>query len=125
MTDANMPATGEEENAAGLNRVMAAVGYHVFSYLPLGSIINGHRSPILTNTVFHDAAFVCLGQTESLSLSCPHLRKIDDETLIRLVRNVIELSEAHHPGYTRLVDRRRGHDCSETVICPCPIKVSI
>ena len=113
------------QDAPDLNMVMAAVGYQVFAFLPIGSILNGHRSPILVNTIFHDSAFQCLGQTENISLSqCQHLRKINDDQLIRLIRNVVEVSEAYHPGYTRQVQRRRRHDCIETTVCPCPIKVT-
>jgi len=98
---------------------------HVFAFLPIGSILNGHRSLILVNTIFHDGAFRCLGQAESISLSqCQHLRRIDDDQLIKLIRNMVEVGEAQHPGYARRVQRRRGHDCSGTAACPCPIKAT-
>ncbi|KAL7550524.1 hypothetical protein ACHAWF_013743 [Thalassiosira exigua] len=118
------PAPPPAEGTPDLNAVMAAVGYQVFSFLPLGSLLRGRRSPMLVNTVFHDGLFQCLGQAETLSLSqCRHLRRIDDDQLVTFIRNIVEVGEAHHPGYARRVHRRRAHRCAETSACPCPIKV--
>ena len=70
---------------ADLNDVIASVGQHVFSYLPLGSVLNGFNSPALVNTAFRSAVIECLGQAEELSFSrCPHLRRIDDAALAGL-----------------------------------------
>ena len=113
--------------APDLNKVIAAAGHQIFSYLPLGSLVNGLRSPILTNTIFHDSIFQSLGQTNTLCLSAaPHLRKISDDQLITFIRNIVEVSEAYHPGYNHRVHRRRHHDCSARrhTLCPAPIKVS-
>lgn len=120
-----MPAAKSDlANATtNLSTVIAAVGPQIFSFFPLGSLINGHRSPLLVSTIFHDSVFLCLGQSETLNLSsCPHLRKLSDKSLIRLIRNIVEICGAHHPEYPRYVERRRVHNCSGMEGCPCPIK---
>lgn len=72
---------------ADLNDVISSVGQHVFSYLPLGSILNGFNSLALVNTAFRHAVIECLGQAEELCFSrCSHLRRIDDEGLAGLVK---------------------------------------
>eukprot|EP00970_Alexandrium_tamarense_P004747 scaffold784_cov173-Alexandrium_tamarense.AAC.2 len=107
-----------------LHTIISTVGTIIFSFFPLGSLLNGHDSPFLVSTIFHDSIYQSLGQTESLFLSqCSHLRKINDEQLIRFVRNIVEISDAHHPEYTRLVERRRNHVWSLSRGCPCPLKV--
>ena len=81
------------DDNADLNKVIAAVGQQIFSYLPLGSLICGHRSPFLINTIFHDSIFQQLGQVPSLSLSgCSHLRKINDVQLISLIQKIVGIS---------------------------------
>lgn len=113
------------------DQVMAAVGQQVFSYLPLGSIINGDDSPMLVNTIFHDSIFHYLGQTLSLDLSCQHLRKINDDQLIALVQKIVEICDDASSTQTtstptNVQSRRRRqchHDCSNIAICPCSMKV--
>lgn len=109
--------------AADLTAVISASGAHLLSYLPLGSLLTGQQSPTLVSTAFYDAVYHAIGtQFSELSFSsCPHLRKIDDEALIKIIRNIIEISQAHHPEYNRPVERRRGHVCEHTITCPCPI----
>eukprot|EP00580_Thalassiosira_gravida_P017539 CAMPEP_0201662338 /NCGR_PEP_ID=MMETSP0494-20130426/4446_1 /ASSEMBLY_ACC=CAM_ASM_000839 /TAXON_ID=420259 /ORGANISM="Thalassiosira gravida, Strain GMp14c1" /LENGTH=708 /DNA_ID=CAMNT_0048140671 /DNA_START=62 /DNA_END=2189 /DNA_ORIENTATION=+ len=118
----------DDDDYPNLNHIISSIGMHIFTYLPLGSILNGNASPLLVNTIFHDAIYQSLGQTSNLSLSqCAHLRKINDDALINLITNIVEVSEAYHPGYTRQVQRRRRYDCSNTSnngVCPCPIKVT-
>lgn len=116
-------ANGPETPPADLTAVISASGAHLLSYLPLGSLLTGHQSPTLVSTAFYDAVYHALGtQFTTLSFSgCPHLRKVDDEALIKIIRNIIEISQAHHPEYNRPVERRRGHVCEHTITCPCPI----
>ena len=112
--------TSTESIAVGdLDTVMASVGNQIFSYLPLGSLLSGSSSPMLVNTTFHDCIFQCLGQYESLSLSaCSHLRKINDDQLIGLVRKIIEVqngasctphTQAQDDASVVAVRRRRTH----------------
>jgi len=116
-------------NIPDLNAVVGAAGIHVLSYLPTGDLINGHRSPSLVSTLFHDAVYKALGQREVLSFSgCGHLRKIKDDALIRLLRTIIEVSKADDPAEDKserqvhvAVSRRRNHDCVGCSRCPCPI----
>lgn len=72
-----------------LTDIIAAVGPTVFSYLPLGSLINGNASPLLVNKIFHGAILEYL-RAADLCFSCaPHLRKINDEQLICLVQTIL------------------------------------
>ena len=106
-----------------LTAVISSTGAHLLSFLPLACLINGYRSPSLVSTAFYDAVYHAIG-TQFLTLSfsgCHHLRKIDDEALVKIIRNIIEINEAHHPEYERVVERRRSHNCACTVTCPCPI----
>ena len=113
----------ETPPVADLTAVISASGAHLLSYLPLGALITGQQSPTLVSTAFYDAVYHALGtQFSALCFSgCPHLRKLDDEALIKIIRNIIEISQAHHPEYNRPVERRRGHVCEHTITCPCPI----
>ncbi|KAL7541280.1 hypothetical protein ACHAWF_006911 [Thalassiosira exigua] len=81
------------ESPAALDQVVAAVGQHLFSYLPTGSLLCGSSSPLLVNRNFHGGVYRSLGQSETLSLSCRHLRVVDDEQLINLIRRILENSE--------------------------------
>lgn len=72
-----------------LTDIIAAVGPTVFSYLPIGSVINGYASPLLVNKIFHGAILEHL-RAADLCFSCaPHLRKINDEQLICLVQTIL------------------------------------
>eukprot|EP00562_Extubocellulus_spinifer_P022062 CAMPEP_0178613636 /NCGR_PEP_ID=MMETSP0698-20121128/1747_1 /TAXON_ID=265572 /ORGANISM="Extubocellulus spinifer, Strain CCMP396" /LENGTH=867 /DNA_ID=CAMNT_0020252339 /DNA_START=571 /DNA_END=3174 /DNA_ORIENTATION=- len=104
---------------ADLNAVIGAAGIHVLSCLPTGDLINGYRSPSLVSSMFHKTVHKALGQREVLSFSgCSHLRKINDDALIRLMRTIIEVSEADHPGLSRLALRQQDHDCLNSSSCP-------
>ncbi|EJK73090.1 hypothetical protein THAOC_05306, partial [Thalassiosira oceanica] len=88
-TERSFCAMSEDDRVghADLNDVISSVGQHVFSYLPLGSILNGFNSLALVNTAFRHAVIECLGQAEELCFSrCSHLRRIDDEGLAGLVK---------------------------------------
>ena len=118
-----------------INEVMAAVGPQIFSYLPIGSLLNGRHSPMLANTIFHDNVYLCLGQSKTLSLSQnQNLRAINDEQLTALIRKIVEISEASNPeecsstsnvvGAAAAERRRRTHDCSDVANCRCTMKVT-
>ena len=62
-----------------LTDIIAAVGPTVFSYLPIGSVINGYASPLLVNKIFHGAILEHLRAADLCFSSAPHLRKINDE----------------------------------------------
>jgi len=113
---------------------MSAVGQQVFSYLPLGSLLNTNSSPIFVNITFHDAIFQMLGQaTTLLNLSqCKHLRCINDIQLINLIQKIVEIC---HPEVTAATTtdtiqrrRRRRHDeCRSSQVaaaCSSSIKVT-
>ena len=72
-----------------LTDIIAAVGPTVFSYLPIGSVINGFVSPLLVNKIFHGAILEHLRAADLCFSSAPHLRKINDEQLICLVRTIL------------------------------------
>ena len=122
-TSASAARGPETPPVADLTAVISASGAHLLSYLPLGSLLAGQQSPTLVSTAFYDAVYYALGtQFSELSFSgCPHLRMVDDEALIKIIRNIIEISQAHHPEYSRPVGRRRRHVCEHTITCPCPI----
>lgn len=82
----------QTSDTSGLNNAIAAVGHQIFSYLSTGSLLCGSASPTLVNRTFHDAVFQCLAQSKTLSLSCRHLRKINDEQLIKLIRKIVEMA---------------------------------
>jgi len=112
------------KDAPDLNKVMAAVGPEVFSFFPIGSLLSG-TSPMLVNTIFHDGLFQCLGQTNNLNLSqCQHLRKINDDQLIALIKKIVEIRAASNPEYSQKEERRQSHDCSGMAICSCSTKVT-
>ena len=46
--------------ASNLNNIMAAVGDQIYSFLPIGSLLCGSKSPMLVNTIFHDGVYQCL-----------------------------------------------------------------
>lgn len=72
-----------------LTDIIAAVGPTVFSYLPIGSLINGYTSPLLVNKIFRGAILEYL-RAADLCFSCAHhLRKINDEQLICLVQTIL------------------------------------
>jgi hypothetical protein len=72
-----------------LTDIIAAVGPTVFSYLPIGSVINGYASPLLVNKIFRGAILEYL-RAADLCFSCAHhLRKINDEQLICLVQTIL------------------------------------
>ncbi len=73
-----------------LTDITAAVGPTIFSFLPLGSLLNGLSSPLLVNKIFRAAIFEHLKEAACISFSpYPHLRKIKDDQLICLVRNIL------------------------------------
>ena len=73
-----------------LTDIAAAVGPTIFSFLPLGSLLNGLSSPFLVNKIFRDKIFEHLKEAVCISFSpYPHLRKIKDDQLICLVRNIL------------------------------------
>lgn len=73
-----------------LTDITAAVGPTIFSYLPLGSLLNGLSSPLLVNKIFRGAILEYLQEATCISFSqCPHLRKINDAQLICLVENML------------------------------------
>ena len=77
-------------NSVDLTDTVAAVGSTIFSYLPVGSLLNGLSSPTLVNKVFGGAILEYLRDTSTLSFSqCSHLRKINDEQLIYLLQNIL------------------------------------
>lgn len=125
MQSGELPSSNEQPD---LNKVMAAVGTQVFSFLPLGSLLRGSASPMHVNTIFYDNTFQCLGQAKNLSFTARHLTAITDKHLMALVKNIIEVSEAsaqrviHFPGNTH---RRLLHDtCSAEGDCSCSIKTT-
>ncbi|KAK1739467.1 hypothetical protein QTG54_010010 [Skeletonema marinoi] len=76
--------------AADLTDIVAAVGPTIFSYLPVGSLLNGISSSLLVNKIFRGAILEYLQEAACLSFSqCPHLRKINDDQLIRLVQRML------------------------------------
>ena len=78
---------------ASLISIMAAVGPQVLDFLPLGSILNGNNSPLLISKSFRDDVYFHLSERIIFDFSqCAHLRKITDEVLIALVRNIIRIS---------------------------------
>ena len=120
VNDDDIPDTRVDE-IADLNAVIGAAGIHVLSCLPTGDLINGYRSPSLVSSMFHETVHKALGQREVLSFSgCSHLRKINDDALIRLMRTIIEVSEADHPAHSRPEPRRQDHDCINRSSCPSP-----
>ncbi len=83
---ANMNSTD-----VNLATVMSAVGPQIFSFLPLGSLLNGLRSPALVSKSFNDSIYTSIGDREVLDVSqCAHLRKITDDSLSTLVLTVLE-----------------------------------
>jgi len=77
-------------SAFNLTDITAAVGPIIFSYLPIGSLLNGYSSPLLVNKIFRCAILEYLREAECFSFSqCPHLRKINDEQLICLVQRIL------------------------------------
>ena len=76
--------------ATDLTDIVAAVGPTIFSYLPVGSLLNGLSSPLLVNKIFCGAILEYLQEAACLSFSqCPHLRKINDDQLICLMQSMI------------------------------------
>ncbi len=86
-----------------LTDITAAVGPTIFSYLPLGSLLNGLSSPLLVNGIFRGAILEYLQEATFLSFSqCPHLRKINDAQLMCLVETM--LGESSSSLKTRRLD---------------------
>ena len=78
--------------------VVSAVGPQIFSFLPLGSILNGFSSPLLVCKSFYDNIHLALAEFETLDFSqCAHLRKITDSHLISLIKNIVKISERTRP----------------------------
>ncbi|KAL9187578.1 hypothetical protein ACHAXT_001681 [Thalassiosira profunda] len=112
--------------APDLNQVVAAVGQQLFSYLPTGALLCGAASPMLVNRTFHEGAFQCLGQAETLDLSCRHLRKVTDEQLIGLIRKIVDVGEASkaRDGDLRAREYARQHiHRRDPFVPPHPLKV--
>ena len=103
-----------------LNVVIASVGAHLFSFLPLGSLL---LSPVIVNTTFNDAVYECLGQATSLTLSsCKHLRQISDTNLIILINKIVNIRESsrrqgNNPSQRRQ-QKRDPHVCTGFEMCP-------
>ena len=89
---------------ASLTSTMAAVGPQLLDFLPLGSILNGFNSPFLISKSFRDDVYVHLSGRKIFDFSqCAHLRKITDEDLIGLMRNVVRTSLMRNPDRTLLL----------------------
>ena len=85
-----------------LTSVVSAVGGQIFSYLSLGSLLNGFKSPLLVSKTFRFNIFLSLCDWEILDFSqCPHLRKITDYNLQHLIQNIIWRAEIGQPVYQR------------------------
>jgi hypothetical protein len=62
--------------------VFSAVGSRIFSFLPLGSLLNGYSSPLLVCKSFYENFYLEMVDREILDFSqCSHLRRITDEVL--------------------------------------------
>lgn len=96
-----------------LDRVIAAAGGQIFSFLPIGSLLSA-SSPLLINTTFHDGVFRHLGQTVHLTLSqCPHLRGVTDDQLSALIEKIVRIGGASAPRGRSATGRRRSRDASD------------
>lgn len=94
-----MNSSTDEGDTSNLSiDVVSAVGPQIFSFLPLGSILNGFSSPLLVCKSFYDSIHLALADCETLDFSqCDHLRKITDSHLIILIKNIVKISELRRP----------------------------
>lgn len=131
---AMISSSEKSTHAPDINDVISVIGSSIFSFLPLGSLLNGYHSPILVNRTFHDGIFVSLGQSETLDLSqCSHLRKITDDQLITLMRKIVDITKAsaldgdndYHTGMTNIIGGRMNDNCgSGGITCQYSIQLT-